>query len=92
MVQAQSDSIQTKGETLEFVHLFNARPQDEISCYRIPARVTAPNGDLIAAIKDGDDKNRLLFSNATAKNDRINLTLRISYNEGETGQRGKLFT
>lgn len=39
--------------------------------------------------KDGDDKNRLLFSNAKMKNDRTNMTVRISYDEGKTWSVGK---
>ncbi|MCR8668702.1 glycoside hydrolase [Aestuariibaculum sp. M13] len=39
--------------------------------------------------KDGFDKNRLLFSNAKSEKDRINLTVRISYDEGKTWSKGK---
>lgn len=39
--------------------------------------------------KDGDDKNRLLFSNAKMKDARVNMTVRISYDEGETWSEGK---
>ncbi|MCB0744297.1 MAG: exo-alpha-sialidase, partial [Ignavibacteriae bacterium] len=31
-------------------NLFSASLNDTVSCYRIPAMVTAPNGDLIVAI------------------------------------------
>jgi sialidase-1 len=41
------------------------------------------------SVKDGDDKNRLLFSNAKMKNDRMNMTVRISYDEGKTWSVGK---
>lgn len=41
------------------------------------------------SIKDGADKNRLLFSNAKMKDDRINMTVRISYDEGKTWSIGK---
>lgn len=41
------------------------------------------------SVKGGDDKNRLLFSNAKMKNDRINMTVRISYDEGKTWSEGK---
>ncbi|WP_189663045.1 sialidase family protein [Polaribacter sp. IC073] len=34
----------------EFTALFNSGMEEGVSCYRIPAIVTAPNGDLIAAI------------------------------------------
>lgn len=41
------------------------------------------------SVKDGADKNRLLFSNAKMKNKRMNMTLRISYDEGKTWTEGK---
>ncbi|WP_167604885.1 sialidase family protein [Maribellus sediminis] len=41
------------------------------------------------SVKDGDDKNRLLFSNAKMKDARVNMTVRISYDEGETWSEGK---
>jgi sialidase-1 len=41
------------------------------------------------SVKDEDDKNRLLFSNAKMKNDRMNMTVRISYDEGKTWSVGK---
>ncbi|MFT6935261.1 MAG: sialidase-1 [Maribacter sp.] len=41
------------------------------------------------SVQNGDDKNRLLFSNANSKNNRSNLTVRISYDEGETWSAGK---
>ena len=49
------------------------------------------NGAIIryTAVEDGDDKNRLLFSNANSDKDRNNLTVRISYDEGKTWTEGK---
>ncbi|MDX2442491.1 MAG: sialidase family protein [Bacteroidales bacterium] len=41
------------------------------------------------SVKDGADKNRLLFSNAKMENKRMNMTLRISYDEGKTWTEGK---
>lgn len=41
------------------------------------------------AIKDGYKKNRLLFSNPKSDKDRVNLTVRISYDEGQTWSEGK---
>ncbi|MGV8814536.1 MAG: sialidase family protein [Gelidibacter sp.] len=38
---------------------------------------------------DGHDKNRLLFSNANSEKDRVNLTVRVSYDEGKTWTEGK---
>ncbi len=44
------------------------------------------NGSIIryTAKRDGYDKDRLLFSNANSKKRRVNLTVRLSYDEGET--------
>ncbi len=41
------------------------------------------------SIKDGADKNRLLFSNAKTDNERTNMALRISYDEGKNWTEGK---
>ncbi len=41
------------------------------------------------SIKEGSDKNRLLFSNANSKKRRKNMTVRISYDEGITWSKGK---
>jgi len=38
--------------SIEFRSLFNTKIRDSVSCYRIPAIATAPNGDLIAAIDE----------------------------------------
>tara|TARA_R110002020_G_scaffold38860_4_gene116320 strand:- start:282 stop:1412 length:1131 start_codon:yes stop_codon:yes gene_type:complete len=39
--------------------------------------------------EDGYRKNRLLFSNAKSEKDRVNMTVRISYDEGKTWSEGK---
>lgn len=39
--------------------------------------------------EDGYDKNRLLFSNAKSEKGRVNMTVRISYDEGKTWSEGK---
>ena len=39
--------------------------------------------------KDGYDKNRILFSNAKSEKGRVNMTVRISYDEGVTWSEGK---
>jgi sialidase-1 len=41
------------------------------------------------SVKDGYKKNRLLFSNAKRKKGRMNMTVRISYDEGKTWSEGK---
>lgn len=42
-----------------------------------------------SSVKDGADKNILIFSNAKMKDDRMNMTVRISYDEGKTWSEGK---
>jgi sialidase-1 len=42
-----------------------------------------------ASIKDGANKNLLLFCNANTKKRRENLTVRISYDEGQSWTEGK---
>jgi len=41
------------------------------------------------AIKDGDKKNRLLFANANSTKGRVNMTVKVSYDEGKTWSKGK---
>ncbi|EAR02402.1 sialidase family protein [Maribacter sp. HTCC2170] len=41
------------------------------------------------SIKNGHDKNRLLFSNANSDKGRTNMTVRVSYDEGKTWSEGK---
>jgi sialidase-1 len=49
------------------------------------------NGSIIryTSVEDGSDRNRLLFCNAKHKKKRTNLTVRISYDEGESWTEGK---
>ncbi|WP_286761440.1 sialidase family protein [Salegentibacter sp. UBA1130] len=39
-------------QELVFEDLFNAEAKENIACYRIPSLITAPNGDIIAAIDE----------------------------------------
>lgn len=76
---AQKEKTETAKETPEFVALFNSGMEEGVACYRIPAIVTAPNGDLIAAIDQrvpgcGDLK--------WSKN--INIIIRRSNDNGKT--------
>lgn len=41
------------------------------------------------SVHDGFSKNRLLFSNAKSEEGRVNMTVRISYDEGKTWSEGK---
>ena len=42
-----------------------------------------------SSTEDGDDKDRLIFSNANNSDARNNMTIRISYDEGKTWSAGK---
>ncbi len=42
-----------------------------------------------SSTRNGDDKNILIFANANDKKERKNLTVKISYDEGETWSEGK---
>jgi len=52
VVYSQSEKASTEREVLDFKNLFDANMQTGVACYRIPAIVTAPNGDLVAAIDE----------------------------------------
>lgn len=49
---AQYQNDASKKETLVFQDLFNSSMDENVQCYRIPAIVTAPNGDVIASIDE----------------------------------------
>ncbi|MBJ6367810.1 sialidase family protein [Snuella sedimenti] len=63
----------------EFTPLFNTGMQDGVSCYRIPAIVTAPNGDLVAAIDQ-----RVPSCGDLKWSKDINIVIRRSSNNGKT--------
>ena len=59
--------------------LFNTSMQDSVSCYRIPSLVTAPNGDLLAAIDE-----RVPSCGDLKWSDNINIVMRRSSDNGKT--------
>ncbi len=63
---------------LEVHDLFNASANDAISCYRIPALVTAVNGDLVAAIDE-----RVPSCNDLRGSRDINIVIRRSPDYGK---------
>lgn len=75
----QEEKPQIAKGIIEYHDLFNISMKENIACYRIPSIVTAPNGDLIAAIDErvpnGNDLNR---------NNDINIVLRRSADNGKT--------
>lgn len=77
-VSAQQSSSSENDPDLEFINLFDSN-QAGIGCYRIPALITAQNGDLIAAI----DK-RVENCGDLRGNRDINIVIRRSEDNGET--------
>lgn len=49
---SQAKDLKIANGIIEYEDLFNKSMQDDVECYRIPAIVTASNGDLIAAIDE----------------------------------------
>jgi sialidase-1 len=66
-------------QELVFEDLFNAEAKENIACYRIPSLLTAPNGDLIAAI----DERVPSCADLRGSKD-INIVLRRSTDNGKT--------
>lgn len=75
----QKNSSQIANEELQFVDLFDTSMNPDVSCYRIPAIVTAPNGDLIAAIDERVPSCRDLKWSGD-----INIVVRRSTDNGQT--------
>ena len=59
--------------------LFNSKMREGVACYRIPALVTAPNGDLVAAIDE-----RVGSCDDLGTNKDINIVVRRSTDNGMT--------
>lgn len=66
-------------DSLILKDLFSSEMKEGVSCYRIPALVTAPNGDLIAAIDE-----RVPSCGDLQWSEDINIVIRRSFNNGET--------
>lgn len=75
----QKEKSQTASEKIEFVDLFDTSMNPDVSCYRIPAIITAPNGDVIAAIDE-----RVPSCGDLKWSDDINIVIRRSSDNGET--------
>lgn len=75
--QAGTDHIAEGVVTHE--DLFNSEGNEDVACYRIPSLVTAPNGDLVAAIDE-----RVPSCNDLRGNRNINVVLRRSSDGGRT--------
>ncbi|QZT38544.1 glycoside hydrolase [Halosquirtibacter xylanolyticus] len=73
------DVVAQNNKELSFTNLFDASNDAGVSCYRIPSLVTAPNGDLLAAI------DQRVPSCGDLKWSRdINIVLRRSKDNGKT--------
>lgn len=68
-----------KDDAPVFQDLFNTSMNEDVACYRIPAIVTAPNGDLIAAIDERVPDCGDLRTNRDA-----NIIIRRSSDNGKT--------
>ena len=75
----QTEKIQSENKTPDFKNLFNAKTEDGVSCYRIPAMITAPNGDLIVAIDQ-----RVPSCGDVKWNKDINIVIRRSIDNGDS--------
>ena len=64
---------------IEFTNLFSADMKEGVSCYRIPAIITAINGDLIVAIDE-----RVSSCDDLRSNVNINIVVRRSKDNGKT--------
>ena len=79
VVYPQTKKVQTENKAPDFKDLFNANMQAGVSCYRIPAIITAPNGDLVAAI---DERVPSCGDLKWSKN--INIVIRRSIDNGDS--------
>ncbi len=80
-----------QGEGMRYVHTSNDNGISWISNPEPNLIDPSCNASIIryTSIKEGSDKNRLLFSNSKMKKGRKNMTVRISYDEGKTWSKGK---
>ncbi|MDN5215810.1 sialidase family protein [Fulvivirgaceae bacterium BMA12] len=76
---SQPHNAVATNEKIAFTNLFSADMKEGVSCYRIPALLTAKNGDLIAAIDERVPSCDDLRSNAD-----INIVIRRSSDNGKT--------
>ena len=76
---AQNEKPQIAEGLKEYHDLFNTTMEKEVSCYRIPAIVTAPNGDVIVAIDERVEN----CADVNANKD-INIVMRRSSDNGKT--------
>ncbi len=78
-VYAQDTTLRTESGSIQFTSLFDKTSLSGVACYRIPSLVTAPNGDLIAAV----DKRIISCADLRGNKD-INIVIRRSQDNGAT--------
>jgi sialidase-1 len=85
-------NARVQGETCRWVHLSGDGGTRWIGRAERSLPDPACNGSILryTAIRDGYARNRLLFCNASDSEARRNLTVRISYDEGQTWSAGKV--
>jgi BNR/Asp-box repeat. len=76
---AQKESHEIAEGVKVYQNLFNSSMKEGVACYRIPSIVTAPNGDIIAAIDE-----RVPTCHDVKYNPNINIVVRRSSNNGKT--------
>ncbi len=77
--QDQKKEAKAEIEKIAFTDLFNTGMQEDVSCYRIPAIITAPNGDLVATIDE-----RVPSCGDLKWSKDINIVMRRSSDNGKT--------
>lgn len=79
------------GQGIRFVHTSSDEGKTWISKPDSSLIDPGCNASIIrySSVNDGADRNRLLFANASHKDERKNMTIRISYDEGKTWSEGK---
>ena len=76
---SQNNNVIIKNEAFNFKALFNTSMQPGVSYYRIPTIITAPNGDLVAAIDE-----RVPSCGDLKLSKDINIVIRRSADNGES--------
>ena len=79
VVYPQTEKVQTENNVPDFKNLFNTKMRAGVSCYRIPAIITAPNGDLVAAIDE-----RVPSCGDLKWSKDINIVIRRSVDNGDS--------
>lgn len=79
VVYPQMETVQPENKTPVFRDLFNAKMEAGVSCYRIPAIITAVNGDLLVAIDE-----RVPSCGDLKWSKDINIVMRRSVDNGES--------